>query len=227
MAKFCPNCGSQLENDSLFCASCGTRVEIEPQPQPTYTPAGGVNTPPTPPTPVNKLKSKLTKKHLVLGGSILAGIIVVILALALLFPGPKAVAKKYVKGYLNGNAKQVVSCAPSFFYEDKDEKNEAIENLEEIFEDMELDEFDKIKYEIKDVTKLSRDEREQLESMLEMYERYYDDFDADSINVKKAKKVEVKITVKDGGDTHRETFEIILVKYKGQWKVLYSDLDLY
>ena len=39
MAKFCPNCGTQLEDNTPFCGNCGTQMNtqtpVEPQPSTT------------------------------------------------------------------------------------------------------------------------------------------------------------------------------------------------
>lgn len=204
MSKICPKCGVQLDDNATFCTTCGERLNAQP----------------TNRRPNAKKPALPNKKLLMLAGAAIVAIIAIILVFSLIFPSPKAIAKKYVSGYIKGNATRVVNCMPSFMFEDRDEKKEAIEDLEDMLEEMELDEYDKIKYEVKGVNKLSKDEREDLEDRLEMYEEYYDDFDADSINVKRARVVEVKITVKDGGDTHRSTVEILVVKYRGQWKVL-------
>ena len=39
MAKFCPNCGAQMEDHVMFCAACGSQCSANPQPQqPAYQP---------------------------------------------------------------------------------------------------------------------------------------------------------------------------------------------
>ena len=204
MAKSCPKCGAQLEDNATFCTSCG--VKLTPTPAPKKA------------CPLNGLLKKYNP--LVLGGVVLAAIVALVLVFSLLFPSPKVVARKYASGLINGNAKKVVSCLPKFWFEDSDEKKEYIEDLADFLEDLELKEYDKVKFEIKDVHTLSKSERKQLENKLESYEDDHDGFDADSINVKKARIVEIKVTIKDGGETYRRTFDVLVVKYKGQWKIL-------
>lgn len=240
MSKFCANCGAELNDTDVFCTSCGAKIDVQPAEnhseatQPEITQADAKKLP-----FLAKLSkfiefpnfgelvknpaqvTKLPKKQLfTLGGTVIIAILAIILILAIIFPSPKAVVRKYMRGILNENAKQVVSCMPSFMWEDKEQKETAIEDLEDTFELLDLDEYDKIKFEIKDVNKLSRSERNELESMLKMFEIAYDDFEADSVNVKKAKIVDVKVTVKDGGYTHRLDVSFLMIKYKGQWKVL-------
>ena len=204
MSKPCPKCGAQLEDNASFCTSCGAKL-----------------TPPPASKKACPLKSFIKKFNpLVLAGAVLAVVVALVLIFSLLFPSPKAMARKYASGLINGNAKKVVSCLPKFYFEDNDEKKEYIEDLADLLEDAELDEYDKIKFEIRDVHTLSKSERKYLENLLESFEDEFDGFNADSINVKKARIVEVRVTIKDGGDTYRRTIELCVVKYKGQWKII-------
>lgn len=209
MAKFCSNCGSQVEDGTLFCASCGAKVET------AQTPAGEPKK--TFKKPDLKNLDPKTKKFAFLGAIAAVVILVAVLVVSLFF-GPKAVVKKYMRGMINENAKKVVNCMPSFLWEDKDEKDEAIEDYQDMLEGMYSD-YDKVKFEIKDVHKLSKNERETLESYLETLEETNDKYKVGAIKVNKARIVEVKVTIKDGGDTIRKNMEILVVKYKGQWKV--------
>lgn len=238
MAKFCPNCGTQLEDSCLFCATCGSKVEVQPQPQPTYVPPvepQPTYTQPQPnynqfnnaayqaPAAAPNPKKQKTKKLLIIGGSILAAVLAIVIALILIFPGPKAVVNKMTKAIEQGNLEKAVNCMPSFLWDnDDDTKEDMIDYIEEMWEDEEIEDYD-ISCKIKEVSKLSRSEREDLQDFLEMLEDEVD-FDADDINVKKAKKVEVKVTIKDGSYTERETIEVFVIKYKGQWKVLIPQL---
>ena len=227
MSKFCPKCGVQLDDNATFCTSCGE--SLNPQPQ---------NTPNAPKKESKFNKEKIMqlplvakalslprKKLLIYGGIGLAAIVAIIVILCLIFPSPKMLARRYMNGYIKGNAKQVVNCMPSFYFEDNDEKKEFIEDLQDRYDDMELDEYDSIKFEIKEVNKLSKNQRDRLESILENYEDIYDGFDADSINVKTAKIVDVKLTIEDGGDTRRTNMSLVVVKYKGMWKILNVNLS--
>ena len=54
--------------------------------------------------------------------------------------------------------------------------------------------------------------------MFELYEMYYDNFNASDIT--DYQKVKVKVTGELDGEDYSETFEIIYIKYNGQWKML-------
>lgn len=290
MSRFCPNCGAQLGDGVMFCASCGTRVENQPQPQPQpqyaqpepqpqyqyaqpqqqyaqpnpqqqygqqqyaqpnpqqqygqqqyaqpepqpqyqyaqqgaqqqygqqgyaqpeqqYANYGYQQTPP--PAPAPKKNSK--KKALIIGGIIVALILIAVAVYLFVF-SPEAVAKRFIEGVLDGDAKQIVECMPDFMYEDK---NAAIAELEDSLEYSNLDDYD-ITYKIKGTNNLSKDEREELKLAFEMYELYYDGFKASDVNVDQAKSVEIEL--KYEGET--QTFEIIVIPYKGLYKVFESD----
>ena len=293
MARFCPNCGSRLEDNVLFCSSCGTKVEIqpEPQPQPQYAPqpepqyaqpepqyaqpqpqyqqaqpqyqqaqpqyqqaqpqyqqaqpqyqqaqpqyqqaqpqyqqAQYAQTEPQPqyqygnygyqaaaPAPQPK-KSK--KKWFIIGGIALALIIAVVAVYFLMF-SPQAVAKRFIGGFLDGDAKQVINCMPDFLYEDK---AEAIEDLEETFEYLDFEDYD-ISYKVVGTTDLDKDGRDGLKYMLELYEASGRDFKASDVNVDKAKVVTIAMEYE--GET--ETFEIVVVPYKGFYKVFESEFGM-
>ena len=156
---------------------------------------------------------------MIYGGIALAAIVAIIVAICLIFPSPKMVVNNYMNGILHGNATQIVNCYPSFMWEDNDEKKEAIESLKDAIEDMELDEYDKVSFEIIDVNTLSKSQRESWESRLESYEDSYDKFKASNCNLKTAKEIEVKVTIKDGGDTRRTTVKFIVMNYRGIWKI--------
>lgn len=38
MGKFCENCGKELTDNMMFCAECGTKVNVAPQPKPAQKP---------------------------------------------------------------------------------------------------------------------------------------------------------------------------------------------
>ena len=232
MSKFCPKCGTALDDNAVFCTSCGENMNANTQnftPAPESAPESNTN-------PDKKLNIKLPafvtnilslpkKKLMIYGGIALAAIVAIIVAICLIFPSPKMVVNNYMNGILHKNAGQIINCYPSFMWEDNDEKKEAKEDLQDLLEDLELDEYDKVSFEIIDVNKLSKSQREYWESRLESYEDNYDKFKASNCNLKTAKEIEVKITIKDGGDTRRTTVTFIVINYRGIWKI-FSPLGL-
>ena len=224
MAKFCPKCGSALDDNAVFCTSCGENMNSYAQ---NSTPTPESNPNPNPgkkpniklPAFVANILSLPKKKLMIYGGIALAAIVAIIVAICLIFPSPKMVVRNYINGMLHGNATQVINCMPSFVWEDNDEKKEIKENLKEYLEDLELDEYGKISYEIIDVNTLSKSERETWERTLESYENRYDEFKVSDCNLKTAKVIDVKVTIKDGGDTTRKTVEFVVINYRGIWKI--------
>ena len=228
MAKFCTNCGKQNEDASAFCFNCGSPLQA-PEAQPVVEEQTPVieQTVETGEAKQEDIKSRLKIDKLlamlkayksvlmIIGGAAIAAIVAVIVISAI-FPSPKAVVKKYMKGFESENAKMIVSCMPDFFWDnDKDEKEEMIEELDDYLDYIDFDSFS---FEIKKVKNFDDDEIEEWEEELESYESWYDEFDAD--DVKNFKSVKVKVTVKMDGEKDSTITEIILIKYKGQWKIL-------
>ena len=219
MSKFCNKCGASFDDDALFCPVCGAPVEAPVEAPVAEEAAPEKRTVSFEVPDVKAIAGKMGKDKIVkigiIAGAALTGLIVLIVALSLIFPSPKAVVKKYMRGMINGNAKAVVSTMPPFMFEDKDDKEDAIEMYEEVLDYIEMDD---VKYEIKDVSKMSSSDKKDLKKALENYEDINDDFDADK--VKGFKVVEVK--VKDGDE--KKTVEFSLIKYKGRWYIMDSDL---
>lgn len=214
MAKFCSNCGTQCEDDAMFCASCGSSLNA-PEPEQS-APEQPVSEQPK--TKVDELlaRVKLDRPKAIMIGAIAAAVLVLIILLTSLFPSPKAVTKKYMSGIKSGNAEAVVNCMPSFLWaNDKDKKEDFIDNFEDSFEEME---FEKFTYKITDVEKLEDDEKEDYLEGFEYLEKMLDDFDSDDVT--DVRIVKVKVTMKVDGEQETETLELMLIKYKGQWKVM-------
>ena len=243
MSKFCTRCGNILADDALFCTKCGSAQQPPIQPmnqppmnqQPPMAPNGyapmqqPMNQPPMNAGPsfgdkVNgffgKVKNYIrnnpkVKKYGIIGGSVLAGIIVLIIVLTIAFPSPKAVVNKYCKAFGKGDAKTVVSCMCDAMFTDEMDEDDYIEMFEDNFDEMEFEDFE---YEIKGIKDLSKSEIKALEETFEYIEEYYDnDFDADKVSG--YKKVKVKISYDSEYGDYSGTQEFILIKYMGQWKI--------
>ena len=229
--KFCPNCGTQLADDAVFCSGCGTNLgpQVNTQ-QPPYSddqygyqaPNYGYDQAPQPAPKAKKkfdLKNISKKKLIILGGALLAVILAVILAFTFLI-GPRALARRCANAYMNGNAKQYVNCLPSFYWDDDEEKQEAIEDYEDTFEDIK-DDVKNSKIEKIVVQKLTKDEREDFEDRIKYYEEYYDNYKSGKLNVNSIKKVSVLVSYKDGdGELQTYLFHLYVAKYNGKWVVI-------
>ena len=229
--KFCPNCGTQLADDAVFCSGCGTNLgpQVNTQ-QPPYSddqygyqaPNYGYDQAPQPAPKAKKkfdLKNISKKKLIILGGALLAVILAVILTFTFLI-GPRALARRCANAYMNGNAKQYVNCLPSFYWDDDEEKQEAIEDYEDTFEDIK-DDVKNSKIEKIVIQKLTKDEREDFEDRIEYYEKYYDNYKSGKLNVNSIKKVSVLVSYKDGdGELQTYLFHLYVAKYNGKWVVI-------
>ena len=229
--KFCPNCGTQLADDAVFCSGCGTNLgpQVNTQ-QPPYSddqygyqaPNYGYDQAPQSAPKAKKkfdLKNISKKKLIILGGALLAVILAVILTFTFLI-GPRALARRCANAYMNGNAKQYVNCLPSFYWDDYEEKQEAIEDYEDTFEDIK-DDVKNSKIEKIVVQKLTKDEREDFEDRIEYYEKYYDNYKSGKLNVNSIKKVSVLVSYKDGdGELQTYLFHLYVAKYNGKWVVI-------
>ncbi len=199
--KNCPNCNVQLEDDVLLCPECG--ANLEPQEEPAKE------------CPLKKVP----KKFLIIGGIVGAVVLALIVSLLLTLMGPKAIARKYTYATLKGNAKQYVSCMPSFMWDDKDEKKEIIEQYQKMFDDRD-DEYKQFVIQKIVVQRYTKDEREDIEDYIDILEKTIDNLDEGKIKSKTFRKVTVLVTYKDeDGVSYADTLELVVFKYKGQWKV--------
>lgn len=230
MAKFCGNCGTQIEDNVAFCPNCGNAVEV-----PTSAP-------------------KKTNNKLV-GIVACAAVVVIALIIALTSGGNyKSVAKKYVESVLKFDYRGIKS---TLIYDVDEVYEELVDNLadesdmskKEVLE-MLSDEFDSkikdtddifrkmcevaeeefkddygkcsIKVKVVDAQELDEDEIEDV-----IYWQRYAGLDMeDQINQKKIKKayeVELETTVDfadDDIDDETEEITVVVAKYGLKWKVI-------
>lgn len=102
---YCSKCGTQIDDDSLFCPNCGTRVETSDAPASTPIPPVQADTPVS-----NAPKKKLSKGALI---GIIAGaaaiVVLVVLLIVLLGGGskggrsPEATVESYLKSAIGGD----------------------------------------------------------------------------------------------------------------------------
>lgn len=252
MAKFCTNCGNQLDENAKFCANCGTAIAGNtPEPAPAVEDVAEVasdevtvvaedvqnveqtQAEPTPATATGSAfmakvdaflaKIKLDRvKALIISGAVV-GVIVIAIALSVIFPSPKTVVKRFMNGVEDMNAKAIINTMPSFIWDnDKDEKEDAIESLEKTLDYLEVEDLE---YTIKKVKSLDDDDIEEYEDSFKALEKYFDEFNAD--DVKAMKEVKVKVSAEIDGEDASETMTFVLIKYKGQWKILDSGVGLF
>ncbi len=209
---FCRNCGTQNQDGAGFCCSCGAPLS-------SGGPAGG------------GAAAKAKNINVKLIGIVAAVVVVLFVAFKLLFGGgggPEKSATKFVDSIFEGDGKAIVNMIPDKVIEEiMDEedmtKKEMIEELndglEYIKDDMD-DMYDKwsVKCKVLDTEDFSKRE---LRNLADRYEDSYD------IDVKAAKTVSVKATLKADGETDSNTMDIVMIKVGGKWYLEYSSINRY
>ena len=209
---FCRNCGTQNQDGAGFCCSCGAPLS-------SGGPAGG------------GAAAKAKNINVKLIGIVAAVVVVLFVAFKLLFGGgggPEKSATKFVDSIFKGDGKAIVNMIPDKVIEEiMDEedmtKKEMIEELndglEYIKDDMD-DMYDKwsVKCKVLDTEDFSKRE------LRDLADRYEDSYD---IDVKAAKTVSVKATLKADGETDSNTMDIVMIKVGGKWYLEYSGINRY
>ena len=209
---FCRNCGTQNQDGAGFCCSCGAPLS-------SGGPAGG------------GAAAKAKNINVKLIGIVAAVVVVLFVAFKLLFGGgggPEKSATKFVDSIFKGDGKAIVNMIPDKVIEEiMDEedmtKKEMIEELndglEYIKDDMD-DMYDKwsVKCKVLDTEDFSKRE------LRDLADRYEDSYD---IDVKAAKTVSVKATLKADGETDSNTMDIVMIKVGGTWYLEYSSINRY
>ena len=227
MSKFCPKCSATVADDTLFCSSCGYDFsQQDPQTeQPSFEPQFTHQ----PSTPTNNSKVKMpefikkflddpkSKKFALIGIGALVIIIAAIVVISSFF-SPEAVAKKFLDSVLKGDGEAAVNCLlPTNWGYDDDRKDDLVESIERVFE--RYDRYDKVTYKILRVSDFEDDEIKALQSMsLVSLENRYNEFDF--CDITEYKTVTVKVTSFEDDEKSVTLMEFVLVKYKGQWKLL-------
>ena len=163
-----------------------------------------------------------SQKRIYLKVGIWAGIcamtaLTMVLVISAIFPGPKAMTKRLMRAIENGNADVIADAYPDYAWDNADEKKEYISDLSGRLDDLEIG---KMKHKIKDVSDLDDEEREAMDARFEIVESINGKINARDIT--DYKMVEVEIINEINGEDHEETWKIMYIKYKGEWKVLYG-----
>ena len=107
MRKVCPNCGTPIDDDSIFC------------PSPKFPEEDSVIE-----TPVPVVKKRLSRNQLLIGSGILAAVIVAIIVLALVLqtPGPATAVSRF-SAVCNCDISQFEAMAPDEYWIYKAKQN--------------------------------------------------------------------------------------------------------
>lgn len=213
MAKFCGNCGSQMDDADKVCGQCGT-------------PFAGATV--SDATPVAKEKGNNKVVKLIIGVIVAIVAIVVIANIAGNYTGYKGTLNKMVKALQNNDTATLESMASSIseetyggWYGDDvyDYYDAVISDTLDKYEDA-VGPIKKISYEITDATELSDRRMNELKDNLEKL------YNMDTSGIKKVVQVDLKIKVK--GSKKSSTYHVdnlYMIKENSGWKVFYGDLN--
>lgn len=232
MARFCGNCGAQLDDDARVCGRCGTFVEM---------PSGGGY---TPPKPNAKQPDPRLKKLVPLIAAAVA--VIAVLVGVSRYNSPASVAQRFLKASFTDSKRMASMLAydkqaqmldwydgdeEAFFVYQSDLLDEDITSWKDYYEAKDASQKEDIenelgRYTIKTEAKKVKDVsakkiRSDYEYQLDELE---DSTGFDSDKIKAGKRVTVKLTIKGEDDTERETVDVVLVRMGLTWKVLTADI---
>ena len=215
MAKFCGNCGMQLDDSARVCGNCGTPLE-----------STAVNT-----LVITAVKSEKKKKMrkkvkrvlgLLIGLSVLVFVAITTLKIVKNYTGTNGVVRKAMSAYMDYDILELVDLSSDMYYYTEDEYDEKYFRnvVGRAFDDFEVyvGRNYKLTYEIKDTYELSN---RNIETMLTRIEESYPNFDVSIIE--KVVTAEISITAEGGKKTYVRDVEITMSKEDGEWKILYIE----
>lgn len=219
MSKICANCGSEMNDETMFCVNCGAPVPASaPASEAAPAPAKKVN--------LGKLVKKVRsnpKLMLIAGAAALVVVVVLVVALVGLLSNPwKSGMNNYVNLVYKGKASAVVKAAPNGVWEyiddeygiSKDDiKKDNKKYAEDILEDAEDTYGKNIKYTYK-VVKQKKMTKEMVETIADALEENYD-IDADTVKSGYVVQLEYDISGKDAFMWSEGMF--FFVKIQGNW----------
>ena len=226
MIRYCKKCGSLLDDNATVCDFCGAKLELpKTEPTPTTTTEPHAEIPAETPAP----KKKWTKKQWLIFGSIVLGVIAVIVAAYLLFFDPSIAVRRYSE-VLNGKYNQLESLAPKEYWTTSAQNADAqsveayidlkVESLRETmnhYHDNDNGTYGKLKsmsHEVIDTTKVPADELDGIKETLS--EKY----DIDSWRVGSAYNLFVKVTYHGSYWDYVTPGYITSIQIDGEWYLI-------
>lgn len=206
MAKFCGNCGTQLEDSAKICGKCGTPLDGVP----TNIPGLKIADPE---------KQKKTVK-LVVG--LIAFVIVAVIAFNVVsqYTGYNRLLRKVMTAYENYDIDTLISLSSDMYYYGEEDW---VEHYFEYNVGDALDSFEssvghsyKLSYEIDETYTLSD---RKLDTLMDTIESTYSDFDVSVI--KQVVIADITVTAKQGNKSVERDLRIAMTKEKDAWKLLY------
>lgn len=209
MAKFCGNCGTQLEDNAKICGNCGTPLDgassnipglkvIDPEKQ--------------------KKVKKTVKRVFVL--AILVAVAIVAFNIVSQFTGYNGLLRKVMTAYESYDIDTLVSLSSDMYYYGEEDW---VEYYFEYNVGDALDSFEssvghsyKLTYEVNETYVMSE---RKVDEMLSEIEYSYSDFDVSVIE--EVVVADVTVTAKQGSKSVNRDMDIVMTKEDGTWRLLY------
>lgn len=211
MAKFCGNCGTQLEDNAKICGQCGTPLDGAS----TNIPGLKVV------DPEKQKKLKKMGKRIV---ALVALVIVAVIAFNVVarYTGANGLLRKVMTAYKEYDIDSLISLSSDmYFYGEED----WVESYFEYNVGDDLDSFEssvghsyKLTYEVNEIYTVSD---RKLDDMLDQIEYSYADFDIGMIE--KIVIADLTVTAKQGSKSVSRDMNIVMSKENGSWRLLYIE----
>ena len=210
MAKFCGNCGAQLDDNARVCGQCGTPVDGNQ----SKIPGLKVVNP-------EEKKKQMKKVKIVIAIVIVVVIAIVGVKITLNFTGTNGFVRNVMKAYEEYDIDALVNLSSEmYYYSDYDNY---VDEYFENFVGSNIDSFEssvghsyKMSYKIEEIYDLSQRKQDE---MIKDIEYLYPKFDVDTIS--KISVANVKVTAKQGSKSVNKDVKITMSKEGKKWKILY------
>lgn len=211
MAKFCGNCGTQLEDNAKICGQCGTPLDG------ASTNIPGLKV--VDPEKQKKLK-KMAKRIVALVA--LVTVAVIAFNIVAQYTGANGLLRKVMTAYKKYDIDTLISLSSDiYFYGEED----WVEYYFEYNVGDDLDSFEssvghsyKLTYEVNEIYTVSD---RKLDDMLDQIEYSYADFDIGMIE--KIVIADLTVTAKQGNKSVSRDMNIVMSKENGSWRLLYIE----
>ena len=210
MAKFCGNCGTQLEDSAKICGNCG-------MPWDSASNITGLKV-----TDLEKQKKMKKTVNLVVGVVTLVIVTMIAVNVVSQYTGYNGLLHKTMTAYKNYDIDTLISLSSDMYYYGEEDW---VEYYFEYNVGEDLDYFEsyvghnyKLSYELQETYTLSS---RKLDAMLDTIKSAYPNFDINAIS--QVKVSDVQVTAKGGESSTSIAVQITMTKENGKWKLLYID----
>lgn len=212
MAKFCGNCGAQMDDNAVVCGYCGAGLDNgSSEAVPTFK----VKDPE---------KKKKIKKYITISVSVVAVIIVISILGSIIsnFTGYKGCLRKTMKAFEKSDTGEFTKIATGIIDElDEEDADDYIESVIESDVNLVKDDLEdkvghnyKLSYKVDEYFEL---EGRKLDDLLEYLEEETNEDIADLID--KIEIAEVTVTAKKGKKSDDIQIQVVMSKENGSWKL--------